>query len=70
MAELEPGGGRGAMLVLAVPSDVMEASIEYLVDKRADALALQIIKGEVCGAGVCLLESDSGVRVKVVGPDL
>ena len=58
------------MLVLAVPSDVMEASIEYLVDKRADALALQIIKGEVRGAGVCLLEADFGVRVKVVGPDL
>lgn len=58
------------MLVLAVPSDVMEAGIEYLVDKRADALALQIIKGEVRGAGVCLLEADSVVRVKVVGPDL
>ena len=58
------------MLVLAVPSDVMEAGIEYPVDKRADALALQIIKGEVRGAGVCLLEADSGVHVKVVGPDL
>jgi len=58
------------MLVLAVPIDVMEAGIEYLVDKRADALALHIIKGEVHGAGVCLLEADSGVRVKVVGPDL
>ena len=58
------------MFVLAVPSDVMEASIEYLVDKRADALALQIIKGEVRGAGVCLLEADFGVRVKVVGPGL
>ena len=58
------------MLVLAVPNDVMEAGIEYLVDKRADALALQIIKGEVRGAGVWLLEADSGVRVKVVGPDL
>ncbi len=58
------------MLVLAVPSDVMEASIEYLVDKRADALALQIIKGDVRGAGVCLLEADFGVRVKVVGPGL
>ena len=31
------------MLVLAVPSDVMEAGIEYLVDKRADVLALQIM---------------------------
>ena len=69
MAEVEAGGGRVAMLVLAVPSDVMEAGIEYLVDKRADAL-LQIIKGEVRGAGVCLLEADFGVRVKVVGPGL
>ena len=58
------------MLVLAVPSDVMEAGIEYLVDKGADALALQIIKGEVHGAGVCLLEADAGVRVKGVGPYL
>ena len=40
------------MLVLAVPSDVMEAGIAYLVEKGADALALQIIKGEVHGAGV------------------
>lgn len=58
------------MLVLTVPSDVMEAGIEYLVDKRADALALQIIKGEVHGADVCLLEVDAGVCVKGVGPDL
>ena len=58
------------MLVLAVPSDVMEAGIEYLVEKGADALVLQIIKGEVHGAGVCLLEEDAGVRVKGVGPDL
>ena len=68
--EVEARGSRVAMLVLAVPSDVMEAGIEYLVDKRADALALQVIKGEVHGACVCLLEADAGVRVKGVGPDL
>ena len=46
------------MLVLVVPSDVMEAGIEYLGDKNADALALHYYKGR--GARGRLLSVGSG----------